>query len=191
MGTIVAAMVHLTRARPRFSLKDKVRPSRRYLISLSLCCATLIMMSSRGRGVQDVTRTKWVNPLLSGTRVQVELPRLIIQVEREAGRAISRTYTHDGDICRIGSAASNDLVVDDPTISRFHCRIQRERGAWRIVDTGSTNGTRVDGVRILAAELEGHAALAIGESLLRVSSDRGESASLPVVQGFGSLVGAS
>ena len=149
-------------------------------------------MSTRGRNARDVTKAKWENPLLSGDRrVEVELPRLFIQVERECGRASSRTHVHDGEICRIGSAASNDLVVDDPTISRFHCSIQREGGAWRIVDTGSTNGTRVDGVRILSAELESQAVLTIGDSRLRVRPDRGESATLPVVTAFGSLVGTS
>jgi transcriptional regulator with GAF, ATPase, and Fis domain len=150
------------------------------------------MTSSRGRSSRDVTKAKWENPLIAGgARVEIELPRLFIEVERECGRAAPRNYVHDGEICRIGSAVSNDLVLDDPTISRFHCSIQREGGAWRIVDTGSTNGTRVDGVRILSAELEGNAALAIGDSLLRVRPDRGESASLPVVSGFGSIIGAS
>jgi transcriptional regulator with GAF, ATPase, and Fis domain len=148
------------------------------------------MRSSQGRSARDVTKAKWENPL-AGERLEVELPRLFIQVERERGRASSRTYVHDGEICRIGSAASNDLVLDDPTISRFHCSIQRERGTWRIVDTGSTNGTRVDGVRILSAELEGQAVLAIGDSRLRVRPDRGANTSVPVVKGFGSLVGTS
>ncbi|HVH43804.1 MAG TPA: sigma 54-interacting transcriptional regulator [Labilithrix sp.] len=148
-------------------------------------------MSTRARNARDVTKTKWENPLLANGRVEVELPRLFIQVERECGRSTNRTYVHDGEICRVGSAASNDLVLEDPTISRFHCSIQREGGAWRIVDTGSTNGTRVDGVRILSAELEGQAVLAVGDSRLRVRADRGESASLPVVSAFGSLLGTS
>jgi transcriptional regulator with GAF, ATPase, and Fis domain len=143
------------------------------------------------RTARDVTKAKWDNPLLGDNRVEVELPRLHIQVERESGRASARTYVHDGEICRIGSAASNDLVLIDPTISRFHCSIQREGGSWRIVDTGSTNGTRVDGVRILSAELEAQAVLVVGDSRLRIRPDRGESASLPMVRAFGSLFGGS
>ena len=88
-----------------------------------------------GTLARDVTKAKWDNPL-SQHHVQVELPRLHIQVERECGRHTARSYVHDGEICRIGSAGANDLVLDDPTISRFHCSIQREAGAWRIVDTG-------------------------------------------------------
>jgi DNA-binding NtrC family response regulator len=140
----------------------------------------------------DVTKAKWDNPLLRGdAHVEVETPRLIIQVEREGGRSASRTIHHDGETCRIGSAATNDVVLADPTTSRFHCSIQREKGRWRVVDSASTNGTRLDGVRILAAELEGQAALAIGDCLLRVREDRPERASVPRVSGFGSLIGAS
>jgi hypothetical protein len=157
-------------------------------------CATLHFMAFSGRSARDVTRAKWENPLLAGDRgdrVEVELPRLLIQIERECGKSSSRTYVHDGEICRIGSAATNDLVIDDPTISRFHCSIKREAGAWRIVDTGSMNGTRVDGVRVLSAELEAQAVLAIGDSRLRVRPDRGDSTSLPLVSAFGSLIGTS
>jgi DNA-binding NtrC family response regulator len=177
------------RGRPR-NLRWKAASHR----SLLERCATVKPMSStRGRSARDVTKAKWENPLATSTgqSVEVELPRLAIQVEREAGRASTRTYQHDGDICRVGSAASNDLVIDDPTISRFHCSIQREGGAWRIVDTGSTNGTRVDGVRILSAELEGQAVLALGDSLLRIRPDGGECASVPILNAFGSLIGTS
>jgi transcriptional regulator with GAF, ATPase, and Fis domain len=150
------------------------------------------MTSSRGRNSREVTKAKWDNPLLGASdRVEVELPRLSIEVERECGRLTSRSHSHDGEICRIGSAASNHIVLDDPTISRFHCSIQRDRGVWRIIDTGSTNGTRVNGVRILSAELEDNTVLAIGDSLLRVRADRAGATSLPVVSSFGAILGAS
>ncbi len=148
-------------------------------------------MSSTGRGARDITKAKWENPLARSSSVQVELPRLFIQVERECGRSSNRTYVHDGEICRVGSAATNDLVLNDPTISRFHCSIKRQGAKWLIVDNGSTNGTRVDGVRILSAELEDQAVLAIGDSRVRVRPDKGEQASVPVVSTFGSIVGVS
>jgi pSer/pThr/pTyr-binding forkhead associated (FHA) protein len=51
-------------------------------------------------------------------------------------------------VCRIGRGAENDLVVDDPAVSRLHARVEREAGVYRIVDLGSTNGTAVDGVEL-------------------------------------------
>jgi transcriptional regulator with GAF, ATPase, and Fis domain len=141
----------------------------------------------------EVTRAKFDNPLLgSQGRLALSNPRLRITVERVAGQPETQVLVHDGDICRIGSHASNDLVLADPTISRFHCRLTREGNAWRVVDSGSTNGTRVDGVKVLTAELEREVIVSIGDSLLRVKPDgQGEEVSIAVVPSFGGLVGTS
>src|SRR3954462_11715971 len=123
------------------------------------------MPRSEDFGEQSVTVAKHANPLLDagrpGTAPDVELVRLHVIVERVAGNETSTTHVFDGDVCRIGSHASNDLVLDDPMISRFHCRIAREGQGWRIPDTGSTNGTRLGGVKVLAAELEQEAVLVL------------------------------
>ncbi len=39
------------------------------------------------------------------------------------GPALGMTWDSQGEKCAIGSHASNDLVVDDPTVSRFHCAL--------------------------------------------------------------------
>jgi transcriptional regulator with GAF, ATPase, and Fis domain len=146
-------------------------------------------------GPGEVTRAKVPNALYASdaaARGEVELPRLNVDVERIAGHAASTSHVFDGDLCRIGSHPSNDLVLDDPTISRFHCRIVREGGAWKVVDTGSRNGTRIGGVKILVAELEGSVTIEIGDSLLRVRAGlEGEGKSVPVVPSFGAIVGQS
>lgn len=51
---------------------------------------------------------------------------------------------------RLGRAPENDLVIDDGTLSRAHLVFRRDGGAWSVRDAGSSNGTRVDGVRIAA-----------------------------------------
>jgi transcriptional regulator with GAF, ATPase, and Fis domain len=116
-----------------------------------------------------------------------------LRVEREGGAPSERIVVFDGDVCRIGSHASNDLALADPTVSRFHCRLTREASVWRITDTGSLNGTRLGGVRIRDAELEGKdGLLALGDSLVRVEPAAAERRSiLPSAPAFGSLVGTS
>jgi pSer/pThr/pTyr-binding forkhead associated (FHA) protein len=47
----------------------------------------------------------------------------------------------------IGRHSSSNFVIDDPTVSRRHAAIHREGQAWILEDLGSTNGTRVNGVR--------------------------------------------
>jgi serine/threonine protein kinase len=48
----------------------------------------------------------------------------------------------------VGRAESNDIVVDDPDVSKRHLVLDRRNGRWWIEDVGSTNGTRVDGRRL-------------------------------------------
>ena len=48
----------------------------------------------------------------------------------------------------IGTDASCDLVVHDPTVSSHHCRLTRYADWFTLEDLGSTNGTFVDEVRM-------------------------------------------
>jgi hypothetical protein len=50
---------------------------------------------------------------------------------------------------RIGKAEDNDLVVDDPHVSRHHACLTKEHGYWTLEDLGSTNGTFVNGAQIV------------------------------------------
>jgi transcriptional regulator with GAF, ATPase, and Fis domain len=144
-------------------------------------------------GERQVTLAKYPNPLSGrGALPPVELVRLQIVVERVAGAVVEHVHVFDGEVCRVGSHASNDLVLDDKTISRFHCRITREGNAWRITDAGSTNGTRLDGVKILAAELEAEAVVVVGDSTIRVKPvSRGTVSRLASPPQFGGLIGHS
>jgi len=144
------------------------------------------MPRSEDFGEPAPTRVKHATPLA------VELVQLHVVVERIAGNEARTTHTFSGESCRIGSHESNDLVLEDPTISRFHCRITREGNGWRIEDRGSKNGTRVDGVKILLAEIEKDAVLHIGDSVIRVTPlTRGQINRVGAPTSFGSLLGKS
>lgn len=58
-----------------------------------------------------------------------------------------------GTVVNIGRDPSNDLVLEHPHVSRFHATIEvNEKGAF-IRDLNSTNGTFVDGNRIVGTQL--------------------------------------
>jgi DNA-binding NtrC family response regulator len=125
----------------------------------------------------------------------IAIPRLTLAVEREKGAMASKSLVFDGDLCRIGTHSSNDLVLADPAVSRFHCRLVREDGGWRVRDTGSLNGTRLDGVRIRDADLattpEG-SVISLGDSIVRVRQAAAErEAFVPMMPSFGALTGTS
>jgi DNA-binding NtrC family response regulator len=122
----------------------------------------------------------------------VAIPRLSLTVEREAGRPTTRAVLFDGDFCRIGTHSSNDLVLQDPAVSRFHCRLLREEGGWRVRDWGALNGTRLEGVRIRDADLPPDATLTVGDSTVRVRAVApAEQAVVPMIPAFGQLAGTS
>jgi DNA-binding NtrC family response regulator len=136
------------------------------------------------------TVVKMDNPISKGSRIELSVPRLHLVVEKEGGKAASRPVFIDGDLCRIGSHASSDLVLEDPTISRFHCRLVRTVDGWRLEDTGSKNGTRIDGMRVRDADLPKTCTLALGDSLVRVKvGDTSSGMSVPAEPTFGGLAG--
>ena len=120
------------------------------------------------------------------------VPKLAIDVVRDGGGE-PRSCVHQGEVCRIGTHSSNHLVLQDPAVSRFHCKLTREGATWRVQDNGSLNGTTLDGVRIRDAELSAEGILVLGDSRLCVRSIEGtdEVLSLPNTQSFGAIVGAS
>ena len=54
---------------------------------------------------------------------------------------------------RIGSGPGNDWTLQDNTVSATHAEITVTDKGFRIKDTGSTNGTFVDGIRVMDAIL--------------------------------------
>jgi len=47
-----------------------------------------------------------------------------------------------------GRAASADLRIDDPRVSRLHARIEMREDGVYVEDLGSRNGTAVDGITV-------------------------------------------
>lgn len=45
----------------------------------------------------------------------------------------------------IGRASDNDVIVDDPLVSRHHCQLKLQHGAYGLADLGSRNGSFVNG----------------------------------------------
>ena len=62
--------------------------------------------------------------------------------------APSRTIEVDGTPLAIGRSGDNQLVLADARVSRHHGRLQARRGALVYTDLGSTNGSRVNGIRV-------------------------------------------
>jgi hypothetical protein len=117
---------------------------------------TQVIHSEEAKGAVDATvmESGWRLTVLSGTARGQSFV---------LGRQIS-----------IGRSDENDVVLDDPNVSRRHAVIQQKAGQYIIVDQGSSNGTFVDGVRITKpTRLQGGEQLSIGGIQLAVQSPFG------------------
>jgi hypothetical protein len=54
---------------------------------------------------------------------------------------------------KIGRLADNDIVLNDKRVSRHHAELVQQSGRWVVRDTGSTNGTALNGKMIKEAPL--------------------------------------
>lgn len=52
------------------------------------------------------------------------------------------------DLLRIGRLEALEVALDDPYVSRQHAEIHATEEGWKVRDLGSTNGTRLNGVRL-------------------------------------------
>jgi two-component system, NtrC family, response regulator GlrR len=67
----------------------------------------------------------------------------------------------------VGADPRADLVIADPTMSRFHCELRVVDGVCVLRDLGSRNGTLVDRVPVIEAPLRSGAILTMGRTQLR------------------------
>ncbi|MDZ4770209.1 MAG: FHA domain-containing protein [Chloroflexota bacterium] len=63
----------------------------------------------------------------------------------------NQTYDLNKDIVTIGRDITNDIVINDPEVSRHHLRFARGADGFSLEDLGSTNGTFVNGQRLNGA----------------------------------------
>src|SRR5947209_9485910 len=70
--------------------------------------------------------------------------------------------------CSIGSHPSNDVVLSERTVSRFHCELLLDEDGVRVRDLESRNGTFVGGLRVVEAYLHHGAQLLLGKMQLSI-----------------------
>ncbi len=89
-------------------------------------------------------------PTLAVTSVYSPLstPQPIDQIQIIAPDSTMRTVEVNQATLTIGRINDNDLVLDDPRISRKHARLEVEDGQWRVVDLHSANGTFIGKARV-------------------------------------------
>jgi len=65
---------------------------------------------------------------------------------KNAGKVEKPGY--EGITVKIGRASTNDLVLDENTVSRHHASIFFQNGSWQLKDLNSTHGTKLNDVPV-------------------------------------------
>ena len=75
------------------------------------------------------------------------------------------------DRITVGRAADNAIRLEDGTVSHHHAVLLLEGSEYKLRDLNSTNGTRVNGMRIVEAKLRSGDQIRFGSVELRFESD--------------------
>jgi pSer/pThr/pTyr-binding forkhead associated (FHA) protein len=73
------------------------------------------------------------------------------KVKPDSGRILinqDKSIPVDKSVINLGRKSSNDVVISDLRVSRFHAQIRKTRDGYMVFDIGSTGGTFVNGERI-------------------------------------------
>jgi len=88
--------------------------------------------------------------------------RLIVR----RGPQPNQIYELSKDSLIIGRDITNDIVINDPEVSRHHAKLTRGGGGYTLEDQGSTNGSFVNGQRLTGARpLNGGDLIGLGETV--------------------------
>jgi len=113
--------------------------------------------------------------------------RLVVERNGPVGKTLEL-----GNLIKVGKAPDNDLCIEHPTVSRYHCELRRDGERYLVADVGSTNGTFLDGAQVREAYLRPGALIEVGDVLLRLQSEQAAVTIAPSVrESFGALVGQS
>ncbi|MFF6994480.1 FHA domain-containing protein [Streptomyces sp. NPDC008313] len=101
----------------------------------------------------DLPRESRWSKLLFGTVEAVSGFTVRLRGAWQAERLPKLMLPHPGDPypLRIGRDPSSGLRLNHETVSRVHAELSRQGGLWVLRDLGSTNGTTVNGRRVIGA----------------------------------------
>src|SRR5215831_17343635 len=102
------------------------------------------------------------------THLHVERPQPVVRrlrVQVIDGPDKDRVVEHSGGSLAVGTSPDNELVLTDPTVSRYHLELRCEGGVL-VKDLGSRNGTFIGDVRVHEALVPVGARLRLGRTVI-------------------------
>ena len=88
--------------------------------------------------------------------------RAYLLVSTRGGQPVE--FDLGGHLISIGRASDNDVIVDDALVSRHHCQLRLQHGAYGFADLGSRNGSVVNGQQVSEIALGPGDVIRIGDT---------------------------
>jgi diguanylate cyclase (GGDEF)-like protein len=98
--------------------------------------------------VSDVEEKTRVTSILATKQEAASRGDCLVTIYSKDGAQLGKRYVLDASPTTIGRGQDNHVVLDSDSVSRRHCRIERQGNAWLAVDNRSTNGTYVNDEQI-------------------------------------------
>ncbi|PID39066.1 MAG: hypothetical protein CSA65_07275 [Proteobacteria bacterium] len=134
---------------------------------------------------------------IATTRVvdDADNPRLLrrkIRLEVLRGPDTGKSVEASSEEISIGTLPTNEFVLADPSVSRYHLRVTASVRGFVITDLDSTNGTWISGLRVREVTAAGAVEARLGDTAIRISPLPDE-VEVPLSQGdrLGSMLGRS
>lgn len=100
------------------------------------------------------------------------MPKLILKFEA----AVIKEVPFHSSVLTVGRKPDNDLVIDHPAVSGHHCKIMLQGDTYFVEDLNSTNGTLVNGKKIIKAGLHHQDTIGVAKHTLVFIDERPVSA---------------
>jgi two-component system, NtrC family, response regulator HydG len=135
-------------------------------------------------------RSTLERPRVALQTVEVSALRLEVVGGTDIGKVLDVDPDEAGRLY-LGKSRACELSLDDPLVSRRHCALAVEGTQVRLTDLDSTNGTFVNGVRVVEGILLGGELLRVGDTTVAVRFGEKRPRRLSGATRFGRLLGAS
>ncbi|MCW5836196.1 MAG: sigma 54-dependent Fis family transcriptional regulator [Labilithrix sp.] len=130
-------------------------------------------------------------PRVAAETIEVRALRLEVVAGPDIGKALEIDPDAGGGRVYVGKSSACDLELQDALASRRHCAFLVEGRAVRLTDLDSTNGTLVNGVRVVEALLQGGELVRVGDTTIAVRLGEQRARRLSGASRFGRMIGAS
>ena len=115
--------------------------------------------------VEVSERTTMFDPsMLLGPREEVG-PQGVVTIT--AGNDMGKEFFLRGEVTTVGRGLDCDVVLNDPSVSRRHFRIDKRGSDYFLVDLGSGNGTKLNGTKVKDQKLDEGNIIDIGTTVLQ------------------------